>query len=154
MRSKSTCLVREWAEQRSVPYQGPETAVDLLKRVGGVTAGAAPDEVYVVRSRIAEGKQPEVFHVKLRDILTKHDESTNIRLQPQDQIYVGETNRSALSRYMPPWLKPMFDAVWGMARPEKPTAELTFFGQPTRHLFAALGVQASSDLAWPGNPRL
>jgi protein involved in polysaccharide export with SLBB domain len=105
--------------QRSVPYQGPETTLDLLKRVGGVTPGAAPDEVYVLRSRIAEGKQPEVFHVRLRDILTKHDESTNIRLQPQDQIYVGETNRSALSRYMPPWLKPMFDAIWGMARPEK-----------------------------------
>jgi protein involved in polysaccharide export with SLBB domain len=109
-------------QQRSVPYQGPETTLDLLKRVGGVAAGAAPDEVYVVRSRIAEGKQPEVFHVKLRDILTRQDESTNIRLQPQDQIYVGETNRSVLSRYMPPWLKPLFDAVWGMARPANPSS--------------------------------
>jgi protein involved in polysaccharide export with SLBB domain len=106
--------------QRSVPYQGPERVLELLQRVGGVTAGAAPDEVYVVRSRIAEGKQPEVYHVRLREILTKHDESTNIRLQPQDQIYVGETNRSALSRYLPPWLKPLFDSFWGMARPEKP----------------------------------
>lgn len=105
--------------QRAVPYQGPETTVDLLKRVGGVAPGAAPDEVYVVRPRIAEGKQPEVYHVKLRDILSKHDERTNVRLQPQDQIYIGETNRSTLSRYMPPWLKPMFDAVWGMARPSK-----------------------------------
>jgi hypothetical protein len=81
--------------QRTVPYQGPEKVLDLLQRVGGVTAGAAPDEVYVVRSRIAEGKQPE------------------------DQIYVGETNRSALSHYLPPWLKPMFDSIWGMARPVK-----------------------------------
>jgi protein involved in polysaccharide export with SLBB domain len=112
-------------EQRSVPYQGPETVVDLLKRVGGVTPGAAPDEVYVVRARIAEGKQPEVFHIKLRDILTRHDDSTNIRLQPQDRLYVGETNRSALSRYMPPWLKPLFDAVWGMARPTKPSGNAT-----------------------------
>jgi protein involved in polysaccharide export with SLBB domain len=106
--------------QRTVPYQGPEHVLDLLQRVGGVTAGAAPDEVYVVRSRIAEGKQPEVYRVRLRDILAKHDQSTNIQLQPQDQIYVGETNRSALSHYLPPWLKPMFDSLWGMARPEKP----------------------------------
>jgi protein involved in polysaccharide export with SLBB domain len=106
--------------QRTVPYQGPERVLDLLQRVGGVTAGAAPDEVYVVRSRIAEGKQPEVYRVRMREILTKQDQSTNILLQPQDQIYVGETNRSALSRYLPPWLKPMFDSIWGMSRPEKP----------------------------------
>ena len=106
--------------QRTVPYQGPEKVLDLLQRVGGVTAGAAPDEVYVVRSRIAEGKQPEVYRVRLRDILTQQDQSTNVQLQPQDQIYVGETNRSALSHYLPPWLKPMFDSLWGMARPQKP----------------------------------
>ena len=106
--------------QRTVPYQGPEKVLDLLQRVGGVTAGAAPDAVYVVRSRIAEGKQPEVYRVRLRDILTQHDQSTNVQLQPQDQIYVGETNRSALSHYLPPWLKPMFDALWGMTRPQQP----------------------------------
>ncbi|HEV8061570.1 MAG TPA: polysaccharide biosynthesis/export family protein [Gemmataceae bacterium] len=106
--------------QRTVAYQGPERVLDLLQRVGGVTSGAAPDEVYVVRSRIAEGKQPEVYRVRMREILTKQDQSTNILLQPQDQIYVGETNRSALSRYLPPWLKPLFDSLWGMARPDKP----------------------------------
>ena len=104
-------------EQRTVPYQGPETVLDVLQRVGGVKPGAAPDEVYVVRSRIAEGKQPEVFHVRLHEILVQHNDSSNIRLQPQDQIYVGETNRSVLSHYLPPWLKPMFDSLWGMARP-------------------------------------
>jgi polysaccharide export outer membrane protein len=107
-------------EQRTIPYQGPETVLDVLQRVGGVTSGAAPDEVYVVRSRIAEGKQPEVFHVRLREILVQHNDASNVRLQPQDQIFVGETNRSVLSHYLPPWLKPLFDALWGMARPTKP----------------------------------
>ena len=78
--------------QRTVPYQGPEKVLDLLQRVGGVTSGAAPDAVYVVRSRIAEGKQPEVYRVRLRDILTRQDQTTNVQLQPQDQIYVGESN--------------------------------------------------------------
>jgi polysaccharide biosynthesis/export protein len=107
-------------EQHTVPYQGPEKVLDVLQRAGGVTAGAAPDEVYVVRSRIAEGKPPEVYHVRLREILVQHDEKTNICLQPQDQIYVGETNRSALSRYLPPWLKPLFNSMFGMSRPEPP----------------------------------
>ncbi len=109
--------------QCTVAYQGPERVLDLLQRVGGVTSGAAPDEVYVVRSRIAEGKQPEVYRVRMREILTKQDQSTNILLQPQDQIYVGETNRSALSRYLPPWLKPLFDSIWGMSRPDKPAQD-------------------------------
>jgi protein involved in polysaccharide export with SLBB domain len=39
--------------QRGVSYQGPETVLELLQRVGGITAGAEPDEVYVVRSSIA-----------------------------------------------------------------------------------------------------
>lgn len=109
--------------QRAVPYQGPETVLQLLQRAGGVTVGAAPNEVYVVRSRIAEGRQPELFRVRLRDILTRQDNSTNIYLQPQDQIFVGETARSTMSRYVPPWLKPMYEAFWGMRRPDgAPTA--------------------------------
>jgi polysaccharide biosynthesis/export protein len=107
-------------QQRAVPYQGPEKVVELLQRTGGLTAGAAPDEVYVVRSRIAEGKQPEVYHVRMRAILVQQDERTNINLQPQDQIYVGETNRSAMARYLPPWLKPLFNSLLGMSRPEPP----------------------------------
>ncbi len=121
-RSQKLYLIGQVAgEQRTVPYQGPETVLDVLQRVGGVKPGAAPDEVYVVRSRIAEGKQPEVFHVRLREILVQHNDSSNVRLQPQDQIYVGETNRSVLSHYLPPWLKPVFDSLWGMARSSSPT---------------------------------
>jgi protein involved in polysaccharide export with SLBB domain len=120
-RSQKLYLIGQVAgEQRTVPYQGPETVLEVLQRVGGVTPGAAPDEVYVVRSRIAEGKQPEVFHVRLREILVQHNDGSNVRLQPQDQIYVGETSRSIFSRYLPPWLRPMFDTLWGMARSSKP----------------------------------
>src|SRR5262249_4409135 len=36
--------------QRAVPYQGQETVVDLLQRTGGITQGAAPEEVYVIRT--------------------------------------------------------------------------------------------------------
>jgi protein involved in polysaccharide export with SLBB domain len=99
--------------QRSVPYRGQETVVDLLQRVGGITAGAAPEEVYVVRSRVLDGQRPEVFHVDLRAIVMKHDEKTNVRLQPFDQVYVGATRRARLEKCLPPWLRPLFHALCG-----------------------------------------
>jgi protein involved in polysaccharide export with SLBB domain len=102
--------------QRAVPYQGPETVLDLLQRVGGITPGAAPGEVHVVRPHVAEGRPPEVFHVDLQAILLKHDQRTNLRVQPFDQIYVGETRQSALAKCVPPCLRPVYEAVCGMAR--------------------------------------
>src|SRR5205814_1506246 len=49
--------------QRVVAYQGPETVMDLLHRAGGITPGAAPDDVHILRSRLAEGKPPDVLRV-------------------------------------------------------------------------------------------
>jgi protein involved in polysaccharide export with SLBB domain len=103
--------------QRVVPYQGPETVVDLLHRVGGITPGAAPNNVQVVRPHIGEGERPEVFHVDLRAILLEHDVRSNIYLRAQDQIYVGETRQCAIVKYIPPWLRPMYETLWGMRRP-------------------------------------
>jgi protein involved in polysaccharide export with SLBB domain len=102
--------------QRSVPYHGPETILDLLQRVGGITRGAAPDDVYVVRSRLAEGKQPEVFHVNLRAVVLQHDSRTNLRLQPFDQVFVGESRGSCLKKCVPPILRPVYDLVCGLGR--------------------------------------
>jgi polysaccharide biosynthesis/export protein len=103
--------------QRAVPYQGPETVLDLLQRVGGVTPGAASDDVYVVRSRLAEGQSPEVFRVNLRGIVLRKDQSTNVRLQPFDQVFVGETSESCLLKCLPPWLQPLYESLCGMRRP-------------------------------------
>jgi protein involved in polysaccharide export with SLBB domain len=102
--------------QRAVPYQGPETVLELLQRAGGITPGASPEDVDVVRSRLAEGKQPEVFHVDLRAIVLRHDAQTNLRLQPFDQVFVGESEESCLGKCMPPWLRPLYEAVCGLRR--------------------------------------
>jgi protein involved in polysaccharide export with SLBB domain len=99
--------------QRAVPYRGQETVMDLLQRTGGITPGAAPEDVYLVRSRVAEGKRPEVFHVDLRGIVMKGDHKTNLRLQPFDQIHVGATRRARLEKCVPPWLRPLFHALCG-----------------------------------------
>ncbi len=44
--------------QRAVPYQGPETVLDLLQRTGGIRPGAAPGEVHVIRCGVPEGRAP------------------------------------------------------------------------------------------------
>lgn len=105
--------------QRTVPYRGQETVLDLLQRAGGITSGAAPDDVFVVRSRILDGQRPEVFHVDLRAIVLKQDQKTNLRLQPFDQIHVGATRRARLEKCFPPWLRPLYQLVCGLSSTPK-----------------------------------
>jgi protein involved in polysaccharide export with SLBB domain len=107
--------------QRAVAYQGQETVLDLLRRAGGLTPGAEPGSVYVVRSHIIDGDRPEVYHVNLRAIVLHKDHRTNLRLQPYDQVYVGETPQARLERSLPPWLRPLYQSLSGMrAEPPAP----------------------------------
>lgn len=99
--------------QRTVPYQGQETVLDLLQRVGGISPGAAPEEVYVVRAHLGEGR-PEVFRVNLEAIVLKKDDATNIRLLPSDHVFVGETRQARIEKIVPPWLRPVYQKLWDM----------------------------------------
>jgi protein involved in polysaccharide export with SLBB domain len=94
--------------QRAVAYRGSETVIDLLQRVGGIAPGAAPGDIQVVRSHVADGRPPEVFHVKLEEILKRGDQSTNVSLQPFDQIYIGQSRRDCVACCLPPWLRSLF----------------------------------------------
>jgi protein involved in polysaccharide export with SLBB domain len=105
--------------ERAVPYEGPETVLDLLQRAGGVAPGAAVRDVQVVRSHVADGSSPELFQVDLEAILMKHDQKTNLRLEPFDQIYIGQLRRSSLKACFPPWIQPLYEKVCGI-RPVKP----------------------------------
>jgi protein involved in polysaccharide export with SLBB domain len=106
-------------EQRAAPYQGPETVLDLLQRVGGLSAGAAPGDVQIVRAHVADGGAPEVFTVDLEAIVRKKNQETNIRLEPFDQVYIGESRSCRLSSCVPPWLRPLYETLCGM-RPNRP----------------------------------
>src|SRR5262249_22432195 len=97
--------------QRSVPYRGQETVLSLLQRGGGITEGAAPNHVYVDRPHVADGQRPEVFHVDLQAIVHRHDEKTNVRLQPFDQVHVGETRQARIARCIPPWIRPLYRII-------------------------------------------
>jgi protein involved in polysaccharide export with SLBB domain len=98
--------------QRTVPYQGQETVLELLQRVGGITPAAELRDVYVVRTHLEQNQRPEVFHVDLQAIVLKRDEKTNMRLLPFDQIHVGESRQSQLEKSFPPWLRPIYQVLW------------------------------------------
>lgn len=100
--------------QRAIPYQGQESVLDVLQRVGGITPGAEPEDVYVVRAHVAEAERPEIFRIRLADIVMKRDHATNIRLQPDDQIFVGETRQYRLEKCIPPWLRPLYHTLCGV----------------------------------------
>jgi hypothetical protein len=89
----------------------------LLRRTGGITPGAAPNEAYVVRPRIGEDQQPEIFHIDLRGVLVAKDQQSNIRLQPFDQIFIGETPQASFQKCIPPWLRPVYESFCGLDRP-------------------------------------
>jgi protein involved in polysaccharide export with SLBB domain len=104
--------------QRALPYQGPESVLDLLRRAGGITPGAAPGDVQVVRAHVAEGKTPEIFHIDLEAIVLQKDAHTNITLEPFDQVYIGQSQRSRFCPCLPPWLRPTYEALCGLRRPQ------------------------------------
>jgi protein involved in polysaccharide export with SLBB domain len=104
--------------ERAVPYQGPETALDLLHRVGGLSRGGDVYDIRVVRPHIADGKVPEVFRIDLAAIVVRHDSETNIVLEPCDQVYIGQSRRSSFGDCLPPWLRPLYERLCGMKHAE------------------------------------
>ncbi|QJW97588.1 hypothetical protein FTUN_5163 [Frigoriglobus tundricola] len=99
---------------RAVPYQGPEPVLDFLKRVGGLPPGSKLNQVYVVRPNVAVSARPQVFPVNVGAVLVDGDPRTNVPLQPDDQVYVGETKQSSLSRLLPDWLGTVYRRVTGL----------------------------------------
>ncbi len=104
-------------QQRPVPYVGPETVLDLLHRTGGITAGAAEGDVYIVRPHVTDGGNPEVFHVDLKALLCRHDPASNVRVAPFDQVYVGASKKCRLESVVPPVLRPAYEKATGLSRP-------------------------------------
>ena len=64
---------------------------------------AAP-QVVCHESEIAEpGEWRSLEYLGESVILMRGDDRSNVVVQPDDHVYVGETRRSALAKYLPPW---------------------------------------------------
>ncbi len=123
---------------RAVPYQGPEPVIDFLKRVGGLPPGSKLNQVYVIRPNVAAASKPQVFRVNVPAVLVDGDPRTNVPLMPDDQVYIGETKQSSLSRLMPDWLGTAYrrmtgllpDSWWPFGKGPKPGDEAPGTSQP------------------------
>ena len=91
--------------------------LEVFHAAGGLTPGASPRNIQVVRGHVADGRPPEAFDVDLEAILSRDDPQTNLRLQPFDQIYVGQSRRASLEKCLPPWLRPLYEGLCGLLRP-------------------------------------
>lgn len=106
----------EQSRLRVVPFVGPERLTEFLRRVGAIQPGRSDwRDVCVVRPNVAAGEQTQVFRADLEEIVLDGDHSTDVVLQPGDQVYVGETRRSSFSRLLPNWLKPWYRRLAGFA---------------------------------------
>ena len=94
---------------RVVEFHGPETVIDVLSRTGGLSPSAASNEIYIVRAQMMEGLPAQVLTVDL-DAIRRHDGRTNYRVQPLDEIYVGEMPRSRIGKALPTILKPLYES--------------------------------------------
>ena len=95
---------------RAVPYQGPESVLEFLRRVGGLPPGSQLSQVYVVRPNVAAGGKPEVFRVDAE----APGGSSDTPLRPADQVYVGETRGSSFARVLPPWARAVYRRITGL----------------------------------------
>jgi protein involved in polysaccharide export with SLBB domain len=109
----------EGNRQRAVAYRGPEPVVEFLWRVGAIKQGSTDlRDVHVVRPNVAAGGRPEVFQVDVGAVVLDADHTTDVTLQPSDQVYVGETHRSRFSRLLPKWLRPLYRKLVGLLPPD------------------------------------
>ena len=95
-------------DPRAVPYVGPETVVDLLRRAGGLRPSAALKRISVVRPNVAAGLPPQVIPVDLDAVFLHHDPKANVVVRPNDVIYVGELPRGVVLKYLPHWMRPFY----------------------------------------------
>ena len=88
--------------------------LDLLRRTGALTPDSSWNEIHLVRSHLAEGAPAEVVRIDLDAILKRQDNRTNVRVQPLDEIYIGEKPSAYLRHSIPVFFQPLYDTIVGL----------------------------------------
>ena len=100
--------------RRAVPYIGPERVAALLARAGALRPGCSELAGITVTRHVLVGGLPEiVWRVDVAAVLAG-DPSTDIVVEPSDEVEVGETRRSRVARSLPDWARPLFLTLMGM----------------------------------------
>ena len=109
--------------KRAVAYRGPEPLLDVLQCRRRHRPGAAPRSVRVVRSHVADDKKPETFEVDLEAIVVRHEQQSNITVEPFDKIYIAQTRQLKLSKCLPPWMRALYNSLWDLHKQPERAAE-------------------------------
>lgn len=105
--------------QRVFPYRGPEPVIDFLWRVGAIKQGCSDlHDLSIVRPNVAAGQRPLTLIVDYEAVILDGDGTTNYLLQASDQVVLGETRRSEISRRLPAWLRPLYRKLVGLLPPD------------------------------------
>lgn len=70
------------------PWTGHDTVVNALSQAGFLTRRASPNGIHVARGN---PNDPEIYPVRLKDIILEDDSRTNWYLQPEDIVHVPPT---------------------------------------------------------------
>lgn len=70
------------------PYTGNDSVVNALAQSGFLTRRAAPNGIHVARGN---PNDPELYPVRMKDIVVDDDSRTNWLLEPDDIVYVPPT---------------------------------------------------------------
>jgi polysaccharide biosynthesis/export protein len=112
---------------RHVDYQGPESVMDVLSRMGGLSEDADLRRISLVRSNIAQGTKQQIFDINLEKLLKTGELEENLTIQPNDEIYIAENRRANLAKILPPFMMPVYNKLrgWipGLARNTQPEAK-------------------------------
>jgi polysaccharide export outer membrane protein len=71
-----------------IPETGGLTILQLVSQVDGVTNWAAPEDAYVLRRVASAAEAPQRLPVNLRRIFANPTPETNLRLEPNDALFV------------------------------------------------------------------
>lgn len=99
---------------RKVDYRGPETALQVIQRCGGLHPDADLREVFVLRPNVVSGVPSQQYQVDLAAIYLSGDTRSDIPVQPNDEIVVGETRRANWIRILPRWMTPVYHKLCGL----------------------------------------
>ena len=67
------------------PYTGSDSVVNAIAQAGFLTKRASPNGIHVSRGN---PNDPEIYPVRLKDIIIDDDSRTNWQLNPEDIVYV------------------------------------------------------------------
>lgn len=86
--SKYVYVYGEVRKPGRYPYTGKDSVISALSQAGFLTRRASPNGIQVTRGNTAD---PEIYPVRLKDVVFDDDSRTNWFLDPEDIVYVPPT---------------------------------------------------------------